>query len=229
MRRAIFGDASFPIFTSRDSSEIGRDLLLIDMISTRTRVSILYINHSMVLDLAVAYVLMLVAQSRGPAIIELLHGIEARQAAEALPLVEPDSEKLCEEYEAAHWNATSDILHTAGMVVAIVLLLMALKTTLLGQERIQYLAWIPPVFYLPAWLGHFIFQKDIPAVFSYGTTLSGWAKGEYCSYLAMFAGRTLKRQSDWIPVGILSILLLLLIRARVSTAEYGTRGKGKRS
>ena len=33
--------------------------------------------------------------------------------------------------------------------------------------------------YLFAWAGHFYYQADIPAVFTYGTTLRGWSRGEY--------------------------------------------------
>ena len=43
--------------------------------------------------------------------------------------------------------------------------------------------------YLPAWAGHFLYQADVPAVFTYGMTLRGWAAGELCSVRALVAGR----------------------------------------
>ena len=42
------------------------------------------------------------------------------------------------------------------------------------------------MWYLSAWAGHFILQKDVPAVFSYGMSPRGWAVGEYCSMRALY-------------------------------------------
>jgi hypothetical protein len=129
------------------------------------------------------------------------HGPDARDAALANDLVvEPDSSNLCTEYEAAHFDPTSNILHSEGMIASVLLF----GTALLFQRWIL-LACIPPTFYIPAWIGHFIFQKDIPAVFSYGTTLTGWASGEYCSLSSLFAGRSVTRTMDLIPSTFLAI------------------------
>jgi len=174
-------------------------------------------------DLAAAYGLLILSQSRGPAIVELLHGRGARLAAETLPLVEPDSPSLCMDYELAHFNGASDILHTAGMISAVLLLLSALVVKW-RRRRVVLLAWIPPVFYLPAWVGHFVFQKDIPAVFSYGTTLRGWIHGEYCSYKALLAGRTLQRPVDWIPASLLTVALVAFILVRTTKGGGGGGG-----
>ena len=35
-------------------------------------------------------------------------------------------------------------------------------------------------------------QRDIPAVFTYGMTLRGWASGEFCSVKALVMGRTVR-------------------------------------
>lgn len=158
-------------------------------------------------SILISYIFMALAQTRGPIIIELLHGKETRQTAEAVDVVRPDSDNLCSEYEAAHFDRFSDMLHTVGMIGAIVVLLLSLN-------RPGLLLKVPPIYYLPAWIGHFMFQKDIPAVFSYGTTLRGWLSGEYCAFLALAAGRTVQKQVDWVAVAALTGLLVSVATGR---------------
>lgn len=139
-------------------------------------------------DIAMAYGAMFMAQTRGPAIIGGLWGDAARRAAETgNDDVSPNAplETLCRAYEAHHFDDASDMLHAAGMVLAPLALLRAL-TSKGYAKRARYLAWVPPTWYLYAWAGHFFIQKDIPAVFSYGMSLRGWAVGEYCSLRALY-------------------------------------------
>ena len=53
-----------------------------------------------------------------------------------------------------------------------------------------------PLYYLYAWVGHFFVQRDIPAVFTYGMTLRGWASGEFCSVKALVMGRTVRAPGE---------------------------------
>lgn len=179
----------------------------------------------MIVDLSVAYGLMVFSQMKGPDIIEFLWGKAARDAALAIPEVMPDSEQLCGDYEDAHYDPVSDIFHTAGMIGV-----LAFATLALLQPRysVYYLLSAPPVFYLPAWAGHFFLQKDIPAVFSYGTTLSGWANGEFCAYLAFFAGRTLQKASHWVPSFILAGLFVGYVMERTGATSSFFGGDDKK-
>ena len=137
----------------------------------------------------IAYSLMLLAQSQGEAIIRTLHNATAASAATA-----PDAnsdvsadhtfEQICVGYEAHHYDADSNALHSAGMILSAGLLIAALAGKGAGLA-----VWIPPTWYGFAWVGHYFFQADIPAVFTYAMTLRGWASGEACAVLAMLAGR----------------------------------------
>jgi hypothetical protein len=154
------------------------------------------------ISLLLAYALMVLSQTSGPEVIGFLHGKQSKDAAVALEPVLPDSQNLCAEYEAAHFNPISDVLHCAGMLSLILLLLSVLwkirRSNGIINVGTSSLLWGPPIYYLPAWVGHFVFQKDIPAVFSYGTTFTGWWTGESCAFLELFSGRSLSTPSQWI-------------------------------
>mmetsp|Transcript_20952 Transcript_20952/g.44821 ORF Transcript_20952/g.44821 Transcript_20952/m.44821 type:complete len:183 (+) Transcript_20952:100-648(+) len=172
-------------------------------------------------SLLAAYSLMVVAQTSGPEIIELLHGSEAKRAAQSLDPVLPDSADLCAEYEAAHFDKVSDVLHCAGMLALLLLLPVALLKSGNGGSSSKIL-WGPPVYYLPAWVGHYCIQKDIPAVFSYGTTLKGWWTGEWCAFKELFSGRILSTPVQWSSALVLAIIFVRLLTADASTATTKT-------
>jgi len=156
---------------------------------------------------------MVLAQTSGPEIIELLHGSKAKDAALSLDPVLPDSTNICAEYEAAHFNQVSDVLHCAGMV-ALLLLLIAVP---LKPPPRNAILWGPPIYYLPAWVGHYCFQKDIPAVFSYGTTLHGWWMGEWCAFKQLFSGRILSTSIEWVSALVLAIGFVQLVTTKNTT------------
>ena len=160
---------------------------------------------------ALAYGLMVLAQSRGPAIIGLLHGAEARRAAEAPAddVSGADAQPLatlCAAYEAHHYDSTSNVLHAVGTAVSLATLAISLAAPgLRPARRVALLLRIPPLWYLWAWAGHFLVQRDIPAVFTYGMTLRGWASGEWCSLLAFLGLRTTPRAHEVAAVAVLSV------------------------
>jgi hypothetical protein len=137
-----------------------------------------------------SYVFMMIAQNYGPEVIELLHGKEARLKATAPQYddVQPDTplQQLCEGYDAHHFDNISNCIHAAGMLMA----LFSLFCFFVSKQSLILLT-LPPIWYLYAWVGHFLIQKDIPAVFVYGMTFRGWLSGEYCSICSLFLGRTI--------------------------------------
>lgn len=157
--------------------------------------------------LLLAYAAMVLAQTRGLAIVGLLHGPDARLAAASSDPVLPDSADLCAEYEAAHHHAASDVLHCAGMIGFLLLLFVAAP---LRSSWGWSLLWAPPVYYLPAWVGHYGFQKDVPAVFSYGTTWRGWYAGERCAMEQLFAGRIVESPVQWAAAVALAVAFVEL-------------------
>ncbi|GMH98194.1 hypothetical protein TrVE_jg14245 [Triparma verrucosa] len=139
-------------------------------------------------DLAIAYALMCIAQNFGSEIVAILHGDEAKAAAmTGNNDVDPNAplEDLCLAYESHHFSGLSNSLHAAGICLSILSFLSAI-TNIGSVGRLRNLAWVPPLYYLSAWAGHFFIQKDIPAVFSYGMSFRGWYAGEYCSMRAFF-------------------------------------------
>eukprot|EP00539_Tryblionella_compressa_P017315 CAMPEP_0178842612 /NCGR_PEP_ID=MMETSP0746-20121128/15621_1 /TAXON_ID=913974 /ORGANISM="Nitzschia punctata, Strain CCMP561" /LENGTH=91 /DNA_ID=CAMNT_0020506001 /DNA_START=17 /DNA_END=292 /DNA_ORIENTATION=- len=86
------------------------------------------------------------------------------------------------------------------------------------------MAWSFPAFYLPAWAGHFFLQKDIPAVFSYGTTLSGWYNGETCAYKALWEGHIVDTPYDiFLSVVLGVIMLAFMVPPSPSTAAVSSK------
>lgn len=162
-----------------------------------------------------AYGAMVASQTRGLDIIGLLHNCTAQQTAAAPPdNVDADlpMDALCAGYEAHHWESTSNCLHACGMLWAFgVLALMLLR-----QKRWPMLALVPPCWYLFAWTGHFVYQADVPAVFTYGTTLRGWSLGEWCSVKAFAAGRTVSAREDLLLTFACAVATYLGHRASAS-------------
>eukprot|EP00729_Bicosta_minor_P010240 gene10240-33016_t len=123
---------------------------------------------------------MVVAQGYGGAVIELLHGEEARKLAEEAPTDDcsPDAslEELCIGYESHHFVALSNCFHASGYLLAFAAIGAALLRPSSSQwtslQRAECLLWVLPLWYLYAWLGHFFVQKDIPAALLHGRTVS---------------------------------------------------------
>ena len=72
---------------------------------------------------SISYVLMVIAQSFGPEVIELLHDAEARLKATAPQYddVKADTplEQLCQGYDDHHFDSLSNCLHAAGMLLTL--------------------------------------------------------------------------------------------------------------
>eukprot|EP00040_Diaphanoeca_grandis_P017945 m.94349 g.94349 ORF g.94349 m.94349 type:complete len:203 (-) comp26713_c0_seq2:32-640(-) len=161
-----------------------------------------------------AYGLMWLAQTRGGQIIELLHGATARIAAENVSTdsVQPDIpfEELCVGYDAAHPHSLSNCFHSAGALSTFALLFFTfMGPTTTRWRRSAALLWVLPLWYLPAWVGHYVLQKDIPAVFTYGTTLKGLASGEACALISLFDGTTISTTPELFITLAVTIVLFL--------------------
>jgi hypothetical protein len=182
----------------------------------------------MILPLILSYVAMVAVQRKGAEMIGVLWGTEAQEAAVAQNTddVQPDQDVtiLCGGYDKAHFDTTSNILHAAGMVAALYLAISVIVALPLGgwfrkpSLFLQQFLWIWPVYYLPAWVGHLWFQKDIPAVFTYGTTVRGWAVGEYCAFHDLFAGGVVSETIDVGKSAVLTYLFIVAIEAAVSSS-----------
>ena len=187
-------------------------------------------------SLVVAYIIMVLSQMYGANIIGFLWGAEAQRQALLVQqashdTVRPDQsyDIMCQGYAAAHYHYVSDLLHTSGMLGALVLLLasiivsygrqIGMATTTTTTTTHEYASpgrlclWIPPVYYLTAWTGHFVFQRDIPAVFTYGTTLRGWLMGETCAWEHLLSssyrtGSTTTDIPEYLYGGILAIMIV---------------------
>jgi hypothetical protein len=178
------------------------------------------------ISLLLAYALMVLSQTSGPEVIGFLYGQQFKDAALALEPVLPDSQNICADYEAAHFNPISDVLHCAGMLSLILLLLSVpwkIRGSIGNKNVVSSLLWGPPMYYLPAWVGHFVFQKDIPAVFSYGTTFTGWWTGESCAFLELFSGRSLSNPSQW----IISMAMAAAMVQIIGASPFDDDGTGK--
>lgn len=64
-------------------------------------------------------------------------------------------------YLSQHTLQITQVLHAFGLILAIGLL----GTGIITQNYLVFLA-VPLVGYLPAWFGHFVFEKNRPATFS---------------------------------------------------------------
>lgn len=178
-------------------------------------------------SLVLAYAVMAASQVWGPAVIQLLHGKEARAAAAAAGTesVAPDLslEKLRRGYDDAHFDSVSNCLH-AGAMVAVVIIILWTVTPASSGRRWCGLASLLPVYYLPAWTGHFFLQKDIPAVFTYGTTWRGWACGEFVAFQSLLAGTTVSTLTE---ILLTSAVALALTAAVVDPMGLGGSAEQK--
>lgn len=155
-----------------------------------------------------SYALMYIAQTNGGAIVGALHGSEAAEKALSdlsADAVQPDLDirDLCAGYAAAHFDSSSNILHAVGMVATLWLFVYATTLFFFGVGNFKHYLYLPPLYYLPAWLGHFIFQKDIPAVFTYGTTARGLLSGEFCAFEDLFHGGIARNPTEFMYSAIL--------------------------
>lgn len=186
----------------------------------------------MILPLILSYATMWAVQSKGPEMIGALWGAAQQQAAvsQNTDAVQPDQDvaSLCDGYDKAHFDTTSNILHAAGMVAALYLAVSVIVALPLGgwfrnpSHFLQQFLWIWPVYYLPAWVGHLWFQKDIPAVFTYGTTVRGWAVGEYCAFCDLFAGGVVSETMDVGKSAVLTSIIVGIVTA-LSTSTTPTK------
>jgi hypothetical protein len=65
-------------------------------------------------------------------------------------------------YLSEHQNPTSRLLHFVGTGLVLVVLVLAI-----ALENYSWLAGIPVLGYGFAWVGHFFFEKNKPATFTY--------------------------------------------------------------
>ncbi len=65
-------------------------------------------------------------------------------------------------YLSQHKNASSRALHVFGTGLVIAVFLGALIS---GRYAMLFL--LPVIGYLPAWIGHYVFEKNRPATFQY--------------------------------------------------------------
>lgn len=162
------------------------------------------------LSYAIMYI---AAQIKGGDIVGALHGSEAAEKALsdlAADAVQPDLgiRDLCAGYAAAHFDSTSNIFHAAGMVATLWLFVYATALFFFGFGSFKHYLILPPLYYLPAWFGHFVFQKDIPAVFTYGTTPRGLLSGEYCAFEDLFHGGIARNPTELMYSAILVVFMV---------------------
>lgn len=173
-------------------------------------------NYKAWLSLATAYSCMILSQVHGHAILAWLqHGGNRTKFDGG-----SSRDSLCAAYEGAHFHPISEILHASGMLsssamFAVIVILLAINMRSGREQPQQYYQillwltlWIPPLYYIPAWIGHFAFQRDVPAVFTYATTFSGWRAGETCAWNAFLGLRTVSEPTEWAGAIVLACVEL---------------------
>lgn len=65
-------------------------------------------------------------------------------------------------YLSEHSNATCRKLHVVGSSLVLLIVIFSLMT-----EKYKFLIMIPFVGYGFAWVGHYVYEKNIPATFKY--------------------------------------------------------------
>ncbi len=160
--------------------------------------------------LVIAYILMYFSQTQGGAIIEAIHGSKAAEKALSALTAESvqsnlDRRDLCIGYAAAHFDSTSNVLHASAMVATLWLFVYATSLFFFGHGNLKHFLYLPPLYYLPAWVGHFVFQKDIPAVFTYGQSFTGLLNGEFCAFEDLFHGGIARTPEEFVYSSILLV------------------------
>eukprot|EP00934_Nitzschia_sp_Nitz4_P007492 Nitzschia sp. Nitz4//scaffold55_size114948//5241//5807//NITZ4_003879-RA/size114948-snap-gene-0.163-mRNA-1//1//CDS//3329554464//7482//frame0 len=142
------------------------------------------------LGIVLAYATMAVIYSQGGEIISMLHGSEASQSALFQETLRTRSmttyPELCYGYSASQFDMYSNILHVMGMISTIWVAVYAMTLYFFRFGNPNHFLYLAPVYYLPSWIGHVVFQKNLPAVLSYGKTLDGLANSELCNWRALF-------------------------------------------
>mmetsp|Transcript_25419 Transcript_25419/g.74649 ORF Transcript_25419/g.74649 Transcript_25419/m.74649 type:complete len:231 (+) Transcript_25419:61-753(+) len=197
--------------------------------------------------LFLSYGAMVISQIYGSSIVGLIHGPAAKTAAEIAPDdVAPGTPilELCKGYAAHHFDSISNSFHAAGMTAGVVSVLVGLfGPGLTKGQRLASVLWFAPQWYLPAWVGHFSLQKDVPAVFTYGLTPKSFFTGEFCSATWVFTGGVFEQKPSLLtsaPVAPsynfgLAVALFVLLGALTpagalwQTAAGGASPQAKRS
>ena len=186
--------------------------------------------------IVLAYIAMVVAQTQGRKIIEVLHGAESAERAvnnwmrdESVPGGLTRLEELCPGYASAHFNFISNILHASSMVATLWLFIYSTTLLFFGFFKPKNFLYLPPLYYLPAWAGRFYFQKDIPIIFARGVTFRTFLVGEFCSFLALISGNLVR---DVVEIALSGVLLVgwiayLIIAGGIWPEPTPVKGKDK--
>jgi hypothetical protein len=163
--------------------------------------------------LVVAYTLMFIAQMQARTILATLHGSDAVHKALSDLMVQSVRSnlarpELCVGYAAAHFNTASNILHASAMLATMWLSVYIVTLFFFGHGHPKHFFYLPPLYYLPAWVGHFVFQKDIPAVFTYGQSIQGLVNGEWCAFQDLFHGGIARTPEEFVGSSILTAIML---------------------
>ena len=170
-------------------------------------------SNGIMWGLVLAYTLMFIAQIQGSNILAAIHGADAVQKALSDRMIEsvrsnlarPD---LCVGYAAAHFNSASNVLHASAMLATLWLTVYASTLFFFGHGHPKHFLYLPPLYYLPAWVGHFVFQKDIPAVFTYGQSIQGLINGERCAFQDLFHGGIARTPEEFVGSSILMAIMI---------------------
>lgn len=164
---------------------------------------------------------MITSHYQSGAIVELLHGSDASQYALSRISQSPTTGhvpisknigNICAGVAAAHFDSTANVLHAMGMIATMWVFAYTISLFYLGFGNPKHFLWLPPVYYLPSWIGHFVFQKDIPVVFLHGRTMEGWLNSENCNWQQLFRGETVRNPTEFayclaITVAFISLLM----------------------
>ena len=84
-------------------------------------------------------------------------------------------------YLQQHANRTTRRLHVAGTLLA-----LAVATAAVASTRWEWLLAVPLAGYLPAWLGHWLFERNSPATFRHPLYS---LRGDFTLLLDVLSGR----------------------------------------
>lgn len=171
-----------------------------------------------------AYVVMVVLQIYGGKMIELLHGAEAAERAldalkttQTSPFVDGShhrhiDEFICSQYIPEHYDSNSNILHAFAMILTLWLFIYATTLIFFGFLEVKIFLYLPPLYYLPGWVGRIYFQKDIPpTLFGYGINPRIFLRREFCAVQELFTGNTVRTSQEIIISGVLLVVGIILL------------------